>query len=233
MKILIDNNYTDRIDQKLVEDLYYESLNTESTSVKGVSSVKGVRGAVLKRKINDVDVVVRLYRRGGLMKYFLKNTFFKSSSIDKSRPIREFYILNSLKDLDVPRVVAVAVKEHRFTYSGIIITEYIKDSFNLLNEAPKNKGLIKELSFKAGILANKIITKGVFHPDLHVGNVLYRTNGEVFIIDFDKASVISKKEKGVTKLIERWSRSVNKFLSVNKDLYIDPFTKAIRGETFN
>ena len=238
MKVLINEDFSKKIDHKIVTDLYYESLNTNSKiDTRALSEVTlGVRGAVLKKNINELDLVIRLYRRGGLMKFFTKNTFIKPFFTSSYRPIEEFKVLNSLKDLKVPKVIAVAVKENNFTYSGIIVTEKIKNSFNFLNEKPSSKELIEKIAFKAGNLAKKITSKGVFHPDLHIGNVLYDNNQEVYIIDFDKASIISKGHSSVKnsidKIISRWDRSVNKFYNEdsneNRKLYIDSFLKGIK-----
>ncbi len=226
MKVLINNSFTKTVNNKIVEDLYLESLNSN------ISNVAGVRGEVLKKNINGTDLVVRRYRRGGLVRYFLKDTFIKPLS-NSYRPIQEFEILNSIKKLNVPKVIAVAVKESSLTYSGIIITENIKDSFNFLNQKPSSNEEIKEIAYKAGLLARKIINEKVFHPDLHLGNVLYDKNGEVYIIDFDKASVINKDEieNSINKIVSRWNRSVNKFLSssTNKDIYIDSFSQGIKN----
>ena len=92
---------------------------------------------------------------------------------------------------------------------------------------------------EVGVLAKKLLLEKVYHPDLHLGNVLLDHSGSIFLIDFDKSCLISESQHKhfEQRLIDRWSRSARKHLSrtlADSDLAsraIEEFCQGIRGKS--
>ena len=236
LEIVIEDRFKGKISNGLIKDLYDEIFYANPVLRVGVQG-KGVRGAVVRKTILGLNIVIRMYRRGGLVKYLFDNKFIKSPflKLKNTRPVREYWTLKLLNGLPVPMPVAVALNVGRFTYGGIIITKEIPLSQSLLESPPSDLKFAKIIAEKAGQITRQIIEKGVFHHDLHVGNVLYQTDGNVYVIDFDGARIIKtekQKKFAILKTSKRWSRSVNKWFSDSPRLIeaIDkPFVDSLKN----
>ncbi len=56
-----------------------------------------------------------------------------------------------------------------------------------------------------------LIDSGLYHVDLHPGNILVTDNDEIFIIDFHKARMSNgDKQKLHNKYSARWKRAIKK-----------------------
>lgn len=102
----------------------------------------------------------------------------------------------------------------------------IEGTENFLDIVKSNRLKEKEvqhLASLAGQEAGKMLALNVFHPDLHLGNVLIqtviKTEGEntmlgakAWLIDFDKAFVFAKNKikEYQKKTLSRWTRSAEK-----------------------
>ena len=187
------------------------------------------RGRVAILDIAGVGkIVLRQYLRGGWLKKFVKETFLNFKSYP--RPISELYTLQYLheKGVNVPCPMGVLMRRKFFGlfYKGFIATMLIEDAENLLNLLKSDKLNEREaqhLAFLAGQEAGKMMKLRVFHPDLHIGNVLVQVgeksegeisvlNAKAWLIDFDKAIVFAqnKIKEYQKKTIARWVRSAEK-----------------------
>lgn len=237
MKIYINEQFSEFLNHSIVRDLYNEVMfaNPPESS----SKYRGVRGAVIRKNIAGLSLVLRLYRRGGLARHFLSKSFIRNPFLGSSqyRPLKEFFILKRLSppsaSFPVPTPVAVAVKVNKFTYSGMLITLEIPQAKTLLEQTPKKKELVKNCVTRAGELTREIIENGVYHTDLHLGNVMYQEDGSVYLIDFDGAKIIStdaQKRSARKKIASRWCRSIRKWLGDDEGIiknFEEPFLAAL------
>ena len=182
--------------------------------------------------IVDIDgvgkVVLRQYLRGGWMKKFSKETFLNLAS-DPPRPVAELHVLQYLyeKGVNVPCPMGALLRTRFFGlfYTGFIATMLLEGTDNLLNVLQSNSLQEREaqrLVFLVGQEAGKMLSLRVFHPDLHLGNVLVQItasadeetpfSAKVWLIDFDKAFVFAKTQlkKYQAKTLARWIRSAEK-----------------------
>lgn len=55
-----------------------------------------------------------------------------------------------------------------------------------------------------------LIRHGIWHRDLHPGNILVDEKGTPHIIDFDKARYFKNRHRLTSRYIERWQRAIAK-----------------------
>lgn len=183
------------------------------------------RGVVLNKELpSRRRVVIRLCRRGGMVRFLTRYTFANNpfTSWEYARPFDELSLLTDLRNagLRVPRPVAAAVIRGTgdFHYRGFVATEEVPVAENLLHViqelrgTPGSTALARSLCEKAGKQAATMLDMGVFHSDLHVGNILVTNDDEIFLIDFDKSQRFSptQKDKYRDRLVARWRKSVRK-----------------------
>ena len=202
-------------------------------------------GARVVELENGRKVLLRNYMRGGFVSKFVRNTFLRLpfASVASYRPFQEFEISLLLKDelISVPRAIAAMVKT-RFAgsfYEGNIAYEYIPNSINLLEFWATARGdhaleaRFSLLCKMAGQESRKMLEKGVFHSDLHLGNILVEGEGKIYLIDFDKAVRYARnsnvsfsvlKKMGL-RTIKRWTKSAMKHGAA--DLAIKPFVEGL------
>jgi len=199
------------------------------------------RAEVIKLVYETQNYVVRIYKRGGIVRSINKSLFGKNIGYPlNSRPVFEYNILCQLRKsgIKVPQVISCLVKS-RFSlfYQGALITKEIVKAENLLSLMIKRELDILEIAeycFLAGKEVRKVLEMGILHVDLHPGNVLI-SNGSAFLIDFDKAkkfeNYLEIKEADLSFLTERWNRAVNKRVEQTGDAQIwnSSFVSGLKG----
>ena len=59
---------------------------------------------------------------------------------------------------------------------------------------------------------SKLVDAGIFHVDLHPGNILITPEEEIHVVDFDKAVFYTgSRKKLIKKYQKRWSRATEKY----------------------
>lgn len=213
----------ENLKSRLLEFISEKNLHTENNSKVG-------RGKVAELSINNKNIFLRKFYRGGLLSKFITNTFFhldfcQNSFCNNYRPFLEIEILELLNNNQIPspKPIAAFIKTKFFNvfYQATIATEKIENTVNFLdlvkeyNKTPSDslKNRIAEISTQVGRIANQILNLGIFHVDLHLGNVLIDSNNQVFIIDFDRAKNITPRYKKFFSLLlkNRWLKSCKKY----------------------
>lgn len=178
-------------------------------------------------------VIVRQYKRGGLIARFITESFYYLPYINwpKWRSFSEFENTLYLKEKNfcVPMpLFAVSRKLSAWRYEAFIGYEYLEGSQNLLLES---RGLsftrLNETFYEVGKLACNMLDLGVMHSDLHLGNVLLQGT-KIYIIDFDKSYRINQRtdyDKCRMKLIDRWRRSLRRH-NMTEDL-MEPYIQGL------
>jgi 3-deoxy-D-manno-octulosonic acid kinase len=167
-------------------------------------------------------VIIKHYRRGGLLSHFVKSTYLKWG---KTRCQVEYSQLKNARHsgINVPEPIACAYKGHLFYQAWLIIREIPNQQslarLSLLDAertASAQKKLLEQI--------NLLLDNHIYHTDLHPGNVLVDSENRIFIIDFDKAHYYMKSRTNLQrKYIQRWNRAVLKH-KLPETLSLNPTT---------
>lgn len=135
------------------------------------------------------EYVLRHYRRGGLPGRVLEDCYLWTG-LQRTRPWREWHLLQSLRaeGLPVPEPVAVRVvrRSGGLCYRGDILMGRVPGQ--PLSELTVRGGLSEAQWNAVGATLQRFHSRGVFHADLNAHNILL--DGEaVYLIDFDRGAL--------------------------------------------
>lgn len=191
-------------DERVFDDQWLDS--------KGfiVNSPSAGRGASLFLNIDEHDLVLRHYRRGGMVRSISEKSYVWQG-LQKTRAWREFDVLCSLAQLGLPspRPYACQVKRKGLLYNATLITHYL-DGLTLAERMCSAK-LSHEHWYAIGHCISQFHVAGVNHADLNAHNILFDDAGLVSVIDFDRASIKRSAHKaGFENNLKRLHRSLHK-----------------------
>ena len=192
--------------QFTAEDFDLSYRQSENYSV----ALSGGRGASQKILIDGQFYVLRHYLRGGLIARLLHDQYFWTG-LHKTRPFLEQKAIEQAlhHKLPVPEVVAFNVQKQGLFYRATIISRYINNQGTLASFLYDNE-LSDKLWFEIGKLIKRLHQANIFHADLNANNILINEAGEFYIIDFDKAEIISSMVASAEKNVQRLLRSLLK-----------------------
>jgi 3-deoxy-D-manno-octulosonic acid kinase len=170
----------------LVRREWSASLTTVLIERRGcVPLDKGGRGAVDHFTFEGGAGVLRTYRRGGLVRHFLKDSYFFCN-----RPLRELDVLQTLHDqgLAVPEPLGAAWQNRGGWYRGVLATRLVTGA-DLIHYLAANPGDAEHALKETGRLIRRMHDLGAFHADLNAGNILVGPEG-VSLLDFDNARLL-------------------------------------------
>jgi len=173
-------------------------------------SVLGGRTSLTPAQLNGIgSVVIKHYRRGGLLRYFIKQRYLK---LGKTRAQIEFKLLQVVRNLGInaPEPVVYAHRGCIF-YQAWLVSRAIKHPLSLallsLKDEKKTRQAMESVIGQISVL----IQNGILHVDLHPGNIVVDGAGQIFIVDFDKGQIHhSSTEKLRNRYLTRWQRAVTK-----------------------
>ena len=171
-------------------------------------AVLGGRQSVVLTTLGAIGpVVVKPYARGGLVRHIVHRTYI---NWPRSRAEKEFHWLKTVRRLGIRTPQPIAFANHgRFLGQCWLITMAITGQQSLAHTAGQpNQGAIYQ-QVKAQI--EVLIRHGIWHQDLHPGNILVDQDGQVYIIDFDKARHLTNRRLLKWCYIRRWRRAVAKY----------------------
>ncbi|NIA12562.1 MAG: phosphotransferase [Nitrospiraceae bacterium] len=144
---------------------------------------EGGRGALMRFAYPNGSGLVRRYRRGGVIRHFLKESYLL-----QNRPLRELGVHAFLQDegLSVPVVLGAAWQRRGLWYRGAIASDEIA-STTLLEYARERGAQAERVMDECGQLIRRMHELGVYHADLQVKNILIGED-RAYLIDFDNAS---------------------------------------------
>jgi len=173
-------------------------------------SILGGRTSVTPAQLDGIgSVVIKHYRRGGLMRYFIKRRYLK---FGKTRAQREFELLDIVGTLGIkiPQPIAYAYRG-RLLYRAWLVTREIHQPLSLARlslQDEKKTGTAMESVIEQ---ISSLIQNNILHVDLHPGNVVVDAAGKVYLLDFDKGSVYhGNRQKLKNRYLTRWQRAVAK-----------------------
>lgn len=155
------------------------------------------------------DMVLRPFRRGGLVGRFNKDLYLRTG-LERTRSMQELELLSWMRGegLRVPRPVAAKVAPFGPFYRAAIITEYIPEA-QPMEEMLRESDLGEDIWQRVGEAIRQMHDAGVYHSDLNRRNILIDGESQVWLIDFDKCK---RRAPGswTTENLDRLHRSLQK-----------------------
>lgn len=195
----------------------FEKLKAETASDQLASEFFG-RGRLKYFHIdNGESVLVRTYRRGGLVRRLTKGLYFSWPP----RPFKELAVTEEVRRRGIPtlEILGAGIEKSRGVfYRGWLVSRELTGACDLWTALRKELyvGIRKEMLLQnvAQSLKN-MHRQGIYHGDLNLKNILVRQEDAklgVYIIDFDKAKLFRRPLGGgkVNRNLTRLLRSVRK-----------------------
>jgi 3-deoxy-D-manno-octulosonic acid kinase len=147
------------------------------------------RGTTHYIKTDGKRLVLRHYRRGGLIAHLSKDRYLWRDE-GSTRPFAEWQLTYRLHraGLPVPAPVAARYQRDGLTYRGDIITERLS-TVGSLAECLRTGALSVLTWISVGRCIRRFHDLGVCHADLNAHNVLLNEEGSVYLIDFDRGQL--------------------------------------------
>lgn len=173
----------------------------------------GGRGGAWFIDAKQSGMVLRHYRRGGLMARLAEKTYL-FTGFDQARSLAEFRLLGQLRSLGLPvpeAVAAIAWKYRLFWYQAAILVERIPEAVTF---SDSNRLGDESLWSQLGQVIRRFHDNGLDHVDLNCDNILV-TGDQIYLIDFDRCRLVSESDNGSDSAwkqrnLERLHRSVRK-----------------------
>ncbi len=176
------------------------------------------RGQAQRLQIQGRDVVLRHYRRGGLIARFNPDRY-RLTAARSSRAMQEFSLLRAMRaeGLPVPAPVACRQIVRGRHYSADIIVAMIPGTCNVVQHLLSG-ALNSEEWHAIGQAIRRLHDAQVYHSDLNAHNILLDTAGKAWIVDFDKCDRRRGDDWKVLNL-QRLQRSLRKELGRLPDFH--------------
>lgn len=157
-----------------------------------ITNTANGRGLVYFFKVADENVVLRHYKRGGLIAKISSDKFI-FRDIAHSRCFEELTVLQHLRkaNVNVPVPIGGRVTRQGVFYTADIITGLINDAVEL-HEILQLKRLSTKAWEAVGVQIRKMHNAQVFHGDINVKNVLLSQSMDTpiaHLLDFDKCNI--------------------------------------------
>lgn len=178
------------------------------------------RGEVYFFTLDNLNVVLRHYYRGGMIAKLIEDRFV-FAGIQNTRAYRELAILQYLhtKGVNVPTPISARVHVLGLSYQCDIITEAVeraKELHGLLLSEDVDNATWTNIGHEV----QNLHRAQACHYDLNVKNVLITEQGKVVLLDFDSCE-IRPGETWKQKNIDRFKRSLLKQASKFEQYHFD------------
>ena len=144
------------------------------------------RGQARRIQLHARDVVLRHYRRGGLVAKFNPDRYPRTAA-RSSRAMQEFSLLRVMRARGLPVPAPVAARQvlaGRHCTADIIVA-MIPGTRNVVQRLVS--GALTPLEWKAvGQAIRQLHDAQIYHSDLNAHNLLLDNRGKAWIVDFDK-----------------------------------------------
>ena len=154
----------------------------------------GGRGATRFIEHNGQRWVLRHFHRGGTIGRLLDDQFLWVGEA-RTRCFREWELLATLQDLDLPAPQPVGARYRRrgLTYTADLLTVCIPDVEPLSNRL--RRGAVgADVWTAVGRCIRAFHLAGVFHADLTAHNLQIDSLNRIFLLDFDRGRI--RKDRG-------------------------------------
>lgn len=188
VQTLQQGKHTFWFDPTFRNNIQASDWHPSSTNATALATGSG-RGQAHKLNWGNQAVVLRHYRRGGLMARLSRDRYW-NTTVFNSRAMREFALLRLMHswDLPTPQPVAAHFDRKGLAYTADIAVAWIAHSRNTvqyLMEAPLPSTAWEAIGHAIAQLHNAQVD----HTDLNSHNVLLDAEGRAWIVDFDKCAI--------------------------------------------
>ena len=178
--------------------------------VSAAPSALGGRTSVSPIHLDGLgDMVVKHYRRGGWVRLVVEDKYLRWGI---PRCSAEFDMLSEVRRLGVraPEPIAFASRGKVF-YRCWLVTRQVSSPLNLAELSRIDVQAALAAVAAVAVQIGSLIQHGIWHVDLHPGNVLVDPHRNTYLIDFDRAkSSLSGRWRLPRKYLRRWRRAVEK-----------------------
>ncbi len=180
------------------------------------------RGTAFILQAGGVDLVLRHYQRGGLMRRLLSDSYV-FTGLKRTRMWQEMALLAQLQRWQLPAPVPAAARCRVYGglwYSGDLVTQRIPNAQTLSERL--QQGPLDPLTWQSvGQVVAQFHNHGVFHADLNANNIMLNSDNAVFLIDFDKGAIKPVNTQWQQANMGRLLRSLNKQQRLNASYHFD------------
>jgi hypothetical protein len=190
----------------------YSSLVDPVSLLRALSAAEVIegkgRGGIKIIELGGLRLVARRYLHGGLFRVFTRDLF-----LEQGRATSEAEIMAYLREKGFPVVAPFcAVVEKLFVVKRLhLVTILQANTVSLLEYLQEASG--KQRMRAASKLAEYLWLlqrAGVYHPDLHLGNVLVTPDEDLVFLDFDRARRKTVNGGDMKSMFSRLGRFVSK-----------------------
>lgn len=155
-------------------------------------------------------IAVKTYCRGGLISRLNRQHYVMWG---KTRPQREMEFLFHGQNAGVKTPEPLAyITRGKIFYRAWLVTKAIYPHTTFAAFCLSNPQKAITLMPKISQNISKLVDAGIFHVDLHPGNILITPAEEIHVVDFDKALFYTgSRKKLIKKYQSRWSRATIKY----------------------
>ena len=163
-------------------------VNMPSAAEGGAPSSVAASASASAAASDFGPAVLRHYLRGGLAARFSRDRHLWRGPAHV-RSFQEFRLLSALREqgLPVPRPIAAVYWRHALSYRAAILLDRLLDVRSLAELAAADDD--PALWRRCGELIARLHRAGLDHADLNAHNILFRPDGEGWIIDLDRSRI--------------------------------------------
>ena len=166
------------------------------------------RGGIKVLEAGPLSLVCRKYTHGGLFRALTGDTFFSGR-----RALKELEITSYLRKKGFPVIEPFAVIiEERFPRKSLYFLTCFEEGSTDLLQFLAHCGQMARYRRIRRLAAHmqRLEVLGIYHPDLHLNNVLITKKGEMKFLDFDKSRKGTVSRKQAINMIFRLNRYAEK-----------------------
>ena len=211
------------------------------------SQIHSGRGTVHSFSYQDVPLLLKQYRRGGMIRFVSQDQYIWRG-FERTRAVRELRLLAKLysQGLPVPRPVGCRIQRHQSgqslslpaLYRAYLLSEYLPDCHGLhqriKSESDSDCDKIKWQDI--GQCLARFRRAGVFHADLNLSNILTDKSGNNYLIDFDRGRLMShdsaRYNRFASRMLQRLFRSMDKLEASNVEFRVSKLERDLLSDAF-
>lgn len=193
----------------------------------GTQALAGGRNASCRFDLNGRRLVLREYRRGGMMAALLHDRYLWTG-LENSRPWQESRAVDYAQQAGLPvaPLIAFCIQRQGLFYRAAVISGFIENRGTLADVLASQ--MLPESDWqRLGAVIHKMHSSGIDHVDLNANNILLDSQDRFYLIDFDKARIHQAQGSWQQNNLDRLLRSLNKIQEQQQaDARVFHFTQA-------